>query len=156
MPSRNEMLHARERLQLAAPISDEASLSILKDDVAEFLREAKSKDAVDAHELVSTVVDEIARKYFQYALRQQARLPPYRRRRLRLPAKVIRGSLLIVGAASTCASVGQSLLQRRLAPLPSDRRASRYFENEKLFHDALVRSNDQPLLAISNCAQGLK
>jgi hypothetical protein len=80
MPSRNEMLHARERLQLAAPISDEASLSILKDDVAEFLREAKSKDAVDAHELVSTVVDEIARKYFQYALRQQARLPPYRRR----------------------------------------------------------------------------
>jgi hypothetical protein len=73
------MLSAREQLQLAAPISDEASLSILKDDVAAFLREAKSK-SVDADELVSTVVDEIARKYFQYALRQQARLPPYRRR----------------------------------------------------------------------------
>jgi hypothetical protein len=80
MPSRNEMLHARERLQLAAPSSDEASLSILREDVAEFLREAKSKDAVGADELVSKVVDEIARKYFRYALRQQARLPPYRRR----------------------------------------------------------------------------
>ena len=80
MPSRNEMLRARERLQLAAPISDEASLSILKEDVAEFLREAKSKDAVGADELVSTVVDEIARKYFRHALQRKARKTPLWRR----------------------------------------------------------------------------
>jgi hypothetical protein len=80
MRSRNEMLLARERLQLAAPISDEASLTILKEDVAEFIREAKRKDAAGTAELVSTVVDEIARKYFQRALRRQARLAPLRRR----------------------------------------------------------------------------
>ena len=80
MPSRNEILRARERLQLAAPISDEASLSILKEDVADFLREAKRKDVAGADELVSAVLDEIARKYFQHALRRQARVTPLRRR----------------------------------------------------------------------------
>jgi hypothetical protein len=41
-------------------------------------------------------------------------------------------------------------------PIAMDRRASRYFENEKLFPDALDRSSDQPLPTISNCAHGLK
>lgn len=80
MPSRNETMRAHEQLQLAAPISDDASLVKLEEEVSEFLREAKSKDTVGADELVSSVVDEIARKYFQHALRQKARLPPYRRR----------------------------------------------------------------------------
>src|ERR1700691_341450 len=74
----------------------------------------------------------------------------------RLRANVIRRPLQIVGAASTRASVCENHLQCGLAPLPLDRRASRYFENEKLFPDALDRSNDQPLPAISNCARGLK
>jgi hypothetical protein len=74
------MLRARERLELAAPMSDEASLSILKEDVAEFLREAKRKDEAGADELISKVVDEIARKYFRHALRRQARMTPLRRR----------------------------------------------------------------------------
>jgi len=68
----------------------------------------------------------------------------------------IRRALQIVGAASTRASVCESHLQRCLVPLPLDRRASRYFENEKLFLDALDRSNDQPLPAISNCGRSLK
>ena len=68
-----------------------------------------------------------------------------------LRANVIRRRLQIVGAAST-----RSHPQRCLAPLPLGRRASRYFENEKLFPDALDRSNDQPLPTISNCARGRK
>ena len=74
----------------------------------------------------------------------------------RLLANVIRRLLRIVGAALTRASVRESHLQYCLAPLPLDRRASRYCENEKLSPDALDRSNDQPLPAISNCAPGLK
>ena len=73
----------------------------------------------------------------------------------RLPPNVIRRLLRIVDTASTRASVRESHLRCCLAPVPVDRRASRYFENEKLFPDALNRSNDQPVPAISNCARGL-
>ena len=71
MPSRSDC--ARERLQLAAPISDDASLSKLKNDVAELLREARRDDAIGTDELVSTVINIVARKYFQHILRRQAR-----------------------------------------------------------------------------------
>jgi hypothetical protein len=74
----------------------------------------------------------------------------------RLLANVIRRLLRIVGAVTTRASVRESHLQCCLDPLPLDRRASRYYENEKLSPDALDRSNDQPLPATSNCVPGLK
>jgi hypothetical protein len=51
----------------------------LKEEVAEFLREAERQDALRP-ELVSTVVDEVAREYFRYVLRKQARVTPLRRR----------------------------------------------------------------------------
>ena len=80
MPSRNEAMRAHERLQSAAPISDDASLVKLRENVAEFLREAKRQDASGTDELVSAVIDEVARKYFQHILRKQARVTPLRRR----------------------------------------------------------------------------
>jgi hypothetical protein len=78
MPSRNETMRACKRLQLAVPICDDASLVKLKEEVAEFLREAERQDALRP-ELVSTVVDEVARNYFRHVLRKQARVTPLRR-----------------------------------------------------------------------------
>jgi hypothetical protein len=56
---------AFERLRLATPICDDASLMRLKDDVAEYLREAKRRDASGPDELISTVLERVAQKYFQ-------------------------------------------------------------------------------------------
>jgi hypothetical protein len=80
MPSGREIAHARERLQLATPICDDASLLKLEEELAEYLREAKRRDASGSDELISTVMDEVARNYFRYILRKQARVTPVRRR----------------------------------------------------------------------------
>jgi hypothetical protein len=68
MPSRNERLRALERLRLATPICDDESLANLDEDVAEYLREAKRRDASGPDELISTVLDKVARKYFRRVL----------------------------------------------------------------------------------------
>jgi hypothetical protein len=80
MPSRHESMRARERLQLATPICDDASLLKLEKEVAECLREAKCRDPSGPNELVSTILDTVARNYFQHMLRKQARVTPLRRR----------------------------------------------------------------------------
>ena len=74
MPSRKEAVRAHERLQLAAPICDDASLMELKEEVAEFLREAKRRGELASEVIASTVIDEVAHKYFRLILRQQAPL----------------------------------------------------------------------------------
>jgi hypothetical protein len=80
MPSRRELTRARERLQSATPICDDASLVKLEKDVAEYLREAERRDARQPAELFSTAVDSVARSYFKHILRKQARVTPLRRR----------------------------------------------------------------------------
>jgi hypothetical protein len=80
MTSRNESMHARERLQLATPICDDASLLKLEEEVAECLREAKCRDDSGPDELISTILDAVAQKYFRHMLRKQARVTPLRRR----------------------------------------------------------------------------
>jgi hypothetical protein len=79
MPS-NRKSTPRERLQSSAPIFDDASLLKLDEEVAEYVREAKRRDALGPDELVSTVVDAVARNYFRYILRKQARVTPLRSR----------------------------------------------------------------------------
>jgi hypothetical protein len=79
MPSRNETMRALERLRSATPICDDASLVKLEEEVAEYLREAKLRDALGSDELISTVLDRVARKYFRRSLLQQARVTPLRR-----------------------------------------------------------------------------
>jgi hypothetical protein len=81
MPSRNETMRALERLRLATPISDDASLVKLEEEVAEYLREAKRRDVSGSDELVSTVIDRIARKYFWHIILKQARVTPRPRTR---------------------------------------------------------------------------
>jgi hypothetical protein len=80
MPSRNESMRARERLESATPISDDANLLKLDEEAAEYVREVKRRSALGTDELVSTVVDEVARNYFRYFLRKQARVTPVQRR----------------------------------------------------------------------------
>jgi hypothetical protein len=63
------------------PICDDASLLKLDEEVSQCLREAKRDDHLRPGELVSTVVDGVARSYFRYILRKQARVTPVRRRR---------------------------------------------------------------------------
>jgi hypothetical protein len=79
MPTRTESTRARERLQLATPISDDASLSKLEKEVAETLREARRRDAFGPDEPVSTL-DAVARNYFRHIVRKQARVTPLRLR----------------------------------------------------------------------------
>ena len=77
MPSRSESMRARERLQSATPSCDDASLLKLDEEVAEYMREAKRREA---DELVSTLADTVARNYFRHVLRKQVRATHLRRR----------------------------------------------------------------------------
>ena len=74
MPSRNESARARARLQLESPISNDANLLNLQKQVEDFVREAKRRDPSEPNELVSTVVDTVARDYFRHAILKQRRL----------------------------------------------------------------------------------
>jgi hypothetical protein len=80
MPTARESARARERLQSATPICDDASLSKLQENVAEYIREANRRDPLEPHELISIVVDALARNYFRHELRKQAHVTAVRRR----------------------------------------------------------------------------
>jgi hypothetical protein len=71
MPSRNESTRAIARLQLEAPISDDASLLKLQQQAEDYVSEAKRRAPSEPGELVSSVVDAIARDYFRHAINKQ-------------------------------------------------------------------------------------
>jgi hypothetical protein len=73
MPSRIESLRAQARLQLEAPLPDNADLLDLQERAADYVRKAKQRDPSEPNELVMTVVDAIARFYFGHIIRQQQR-----------------------------------------------------------------------------------
>lgn len=80
MPSRRDATLAREQLKLAAPVCDDASLEKLKEEVAEFICEAKRRDTLKPEELASPAIDQVSRKYFQHIFRRQGLATPLRRR----------------------------------------------------------------------------
>jgi hypothetical protein len=71
MASRNEPAQATARLQREAPISDDAGLLELQEQAADYVREAKRRDPSEPGELVSSVLDAVARQYFRYAIEKQ-------------------------------------------------------------------------------------
>jgi hypothetical protein len=71
MPSRNESTRAIARLQQETPISDDASLLKLQEQAADYVREAKRRDPSQPDELVSSVMDAVARDYFRHAIQKQ-------------------------------------------------------------------------------------
>ena len=64
----NTRAQAQVRLQQETPITDDASLLPLQEEAAAIVREAKRRDPSGTDELVSTVLDEVARSYFRHAL----------------------------------------------------------------------------------------
>ena len=83
MPSRNECARAQARLQSETPISDHANLLNLQKQVEECVREVKRRDPSEPNELVSSVVDMVARAYFRHAtLKQRPRARISKGRRL--------------------------------------------------------------------------
>jgi len=73
MPSRNEGARVRARLQLETPVSDDATLLKLQDQAADSVREAKRRDASESNELLSAVIDAVARDYFRHVMRKHRR-----------------------------------------------------------------------------------
>ena len=77
MPSRNESTRARERLQSEAPLFEDANLFKLQEQAADYVREAKRRDASEPDVMVSSVLDAVARAYFRYAIRKRRRHPEH-------------------------------------------------------------------------------
>ena len=73
MLSRNEFARARARLQLETPISDDVDLLKLQEQAVEYISEAKRRDPAGPNELVSAVIDAVARDYVGYVIRKQRR-----------------------------------------------------------------------------------
>ena len=73
MPLRNETARARERLQLETPISGDEDLLKLQDQAVKYISEAKRRDPAGPNELVSSVIDAIARDYVGHVVQKQRR-----------------------------------------------------------------------------------
>jgi hypothetical protein len=73
MPSRNEGVRARARLQLETPVSDDTTLLKMQEQAADYVREAKRRNASERDELLSSVIDAVARDYFRHVLRKHRR-----------------------------------------------------------------------------------
>ena len=71
MTARNESIRTITRLQLETPISEDASLLGLQEQAADFVREAKRRDPSEPGELVSSVLDAVARNYYRHAIEKQ-------------------------------------------------------------------------------------
>jgi hypothetical protein len=73
MPLRNEVARARARLQLETPIAGDEDLLKLQDQAVEYIGEAKRRDPAGTDELVSSVIDSVARDYVGHVIRKQRR-----------------------------------------------------------------------------------
>src|SRR6266550_1436895 len=111
MPSRNESARALARLQLETPISNDANLLNLQKQVADFVREARHRDPSEPNELVSTVVDTVARDYFRHAILKQRRLASLKRRIMRFVLSLIVAVTVlgVIQASSEEIALGVSL-----------------------------------------------
>jgi hypothetical protein len=72
MSSRNEhtRAQARARLERETPLADDERLLPLQEEVAAIVSEAKRRDPTGPDELVSALIDEVARAYFRHAHRR--------------------------------------------------------------------------------------
>ena len=73
MPSRNPIARARARLQSETPISGDEDLLKLQDQAVEYIREARRRDPKGPNELVSSVIDAVARNYVGHFIQKQRR-----------------------------------------------------------------------------------
>ena len=64
-----ERARARARLALIAPTVDDVTAAYFDGQVEKVLQEAKQRGEKSDHELISTLLDAVARKYFAMGLR---------------------------------------------------------------------------------------
>ncbi len=74
MPSRKEAAPARTWLQLETPVIEDATLLKLQEQAADYVREAKRRNPSEPDELVSSVVDAVARDYFRHVIQKRRRV----------------------------------------------------------------------------------
>jgi hypothetical protein len=73
MPSRNETARAQARLRSETPITGDMDLLKLQDQAAEYIKEAKRREPAGPNELVSSVIDAVARNYVGHFIQKQRR-----------------------------------------------------------------------------------
>jgi len=73
MPSGRETAHARARLEAETPVSNDIDLIKLQEQAEEYVREAKRRDPSGPNELISSVVDAVARNYAVHIIQKQQR-----------------------------------------------------------------------------------
>jgi hypothetical protein len=73
MPSGRETAGARARLEAEAPVSNDMDLIKLQEQAEEYVREAKRRDPSGLNELISSVVDAVARNYAAHIIQKQQR-----------------------------------------------------------------------------------
>ena len=93
MPARNESTRAIAPLQQETPISGDASLLKLQEQAADYVREAKRRAPLEHDELVSSVLDAVARDYFRHAIKKQRM-----RTRRALPVLLLLSTLTLFAA----------------------------------------------------------
>jgi hypothetical protein len=93
MPARNESIRAIARIELQTPISDDAGLVKLREQAVEYVREAKRRAPSEPDELVSSVLDAVARDYFRHAIEKQRK-----RARRALPVLVMLSAITLFAA----------------------------------------------------------
>jgi hypothetical protein len=93
MPPRNESTRGIARIQLETPVSVDASLLELQEQAAEYVREAKRRAPSEPNELVSAVVDAVARDYFRHAIEKQRK-----RARRALPVLLMLSAMTLFAA----------------------------------------------------------
>jgi hypothetical protein len=73
MPSRkqNESIHFRARLETQTPLPNGADAAQLRDRVQQFVREAERREPSKYEEMVSTVLDGVARDFFRYQVQKK-------------------------------------------------------------------------------------
>ena len=75
MPSRNESLRSLARLESQTPLPSDADTVKLQEQVQEYVREAKRRAPSKSGEMVSTVLDRVARDFFRRHLQKKTRRP---------------------------------------------------------------------------------
>jgi hypothetical protein len=71
MPKERE--RSRARLQREAPVLDEATLLVLQEQAADYIRESKRRAPSEPDELASKMLHVLARDYFRHVQRKRLR-----------------------------------------------------------------------------------
>ena len=73
MPSRNESMRSLARLESQTPLPSDADTDKLREQVQDYVQEAERRAPSKSGEMVSTVLDRVARDLFRHHLQKKTR-----------------------------------------------------------------------------------